>query len=156
MVIYGACNVLSLSFDLLQTTRQHTWRGRLYTVRVASGNLPGSLGRAVWLECCCHLTWVKLVLSTCKSKIKNFPPCKNNVSCLCRLASVPRSVICMRFTFVKLLGLGVDFTFANNKNKNKNPHLIFHRRRGTRGLKFGTQTYLTILSSDMRKNLDNQ
>ena len=53
----------------------------------------------------------------------------------------------MRFTFVKLLGLGVDFTFANNKNKNKNPHLIFHRRRGTRGLTFGTQTYLTIISS---------
>ena len=43
------------------------------------------------------------------------------------------------------LGLGVDFTFANNnnnnknkKNNNKNPHLIFHRREGARGLKFGT------------------
>ena len=44
-----------------------------------------------------------------------------------------------------VLGLGVDFTFPynknNNKNKNnnnknnKNPHLIFHRREGTRGLK---------------------
>ena len=42
------------------------------------------------------------------------------------------------------LGLGVDFTFPNNNknNNNKNnPHLIFHRREGTRGLKFGTQTY---------------
>ena len=42
------------------------------------------------------------------------------------------------------LGLGIDFTFPNNnKNNNKknNPHLIFHRREGTRGLKFGTQTY---------------
>ena len=48
MVIYGASNVLSLPFNLLQTTCQHTWRGRLYMVRVASGNLPGSLGRAVW------------------------------------------------------------------------------------------------------------
>ena len=42
-----------------------------------------------------------------------------------------------------VLGLGVDFTFPynnkNNKNK-KNPHLIFHRREGTRGLKFGKQT----------------
>ena len=43
------------------------------------------------------------------------------------------------------LGLGVDFTFPNNNNKKKkknkkNPHLIFHRREGTRGLKFGTQT----------------
>ena len=44
------------------------------------------------------------------------------------------------------LGLGVDFTFANNNNNNnknknnKNPHLIFNRREGTRGLKFGTQT----------------
>ena len=42
------------------------------------------------------------------------------------------------------LGLGVDFTFPynnNNNNNNKNnPHLIFHRREGTRGLKFGTQT----------------
>ena len=38
------------------------------------------------------------------------------------------------------LGLGVDFTFPNkNNNKNnKNPHLIFHRREGARGLKFGT------------------
>ena len=35
------------------------------------------------------------------------------------------------------LGLGVDFTLANNNN---NPHLIFHRREGTRGLKFSTQT----------------
>ena len=45
-----------------------------------------------------------------------------------------------------VLGLGVDFTFPynnNNKNKNKNnknPHLISHRREGTRGSKFGTQT----------------
>ena len=46
-----------------------------------------------------------------------------------------------------VLGLGVDFTFPynnnnnNNKNnKNKNPHLILHRREGTRGLKFGKQT----------------
>ena len=40
------------------------------------------------------------------------------------------------------LGLGVDFTFANNNNNNKNnnPHQIFHRREGTRGLKFGAQT----------------
>ena len=44
------------------------------------------------------------------------------------------------------LGLRGDFTFPNNnkknnKNKNnKNPHLIFHRREGTRGLIFGTQT----------------
>ena len=43
------------------------------------------------------------------------------------------------------LGLGVDFTFPNNinnnkKNKKKSPHLIFHRREGTRGLKFSTQT----------------
>ena len=44
------------------------------------------------------------------------------------------------------LGLGVDFTFPNNNNNNNNkkneksPHLIFHRREGTRGLKFGTQT----------------
>ena len=47
-------------------------------------------------------------------------------------------------------GLGVDFTFPNNKNNNNkknNSHLIFHRREGTRGLKFGTQTYLTIISS---------
>ena len=54
-------------------------------------------------------------------------------------------------------GLGVDFTFPNNDNKNKNnkkknkkknknPHLIFHRREGTRGLKFGTQIKLTIIS----------
>ena len=53
----------------------------------------------------------------------------------------------MYFLFVKLLGLGVDFTFPNNKNnnknKNKNPHLIFHRREDTRGLKFGKQTLLT-------------
>ena len=38
-------------------------------------------------------------------------------------------------------GLGVDSTFPNNKNKkknNNNPHLIFYRREGTRGLKFGT------------------
>ena len=42
-----------------------------------------------------------------------------------------------------VLGLGVDFTFPYNKkkkkkkkkNKNKNPHLIFHRREDTRGLK---------------------
>ena len=46
------------------------------------------------------------------------------------------------------LGLGVDFTFPyNNNNKkennnnNNNPHLIFHRREGTWGLKFCTQTY---------------
>ena len=40
------------------------------------------------------------------------------------------------------LGLGVDFTFPNNNNKKKNnPHLIFQRKEGTRGLKFGTQTY---------------
>ena len=50
------------------------------------------------------------------------------------------------------LGLGVDFTFPNNnENKNnknnKNPHLIFHRSEGTRGLIFGTQTKLTIISS---------
>ena len=41
------------------------------------------------------------------------------------------------------LGLGVDFTFPNNNNNNnnnKNPHLVFHRREGARGLKFGTQT----------------
>ena len=41
------------------------------------------------------------------------------------------------------LGLGVDFTLANNNknnNNNNNPHLIFHRRKGTRGLKFSTQT----------------
>ena len=41
------------------------------------------------------------------------------------------------------LGLGVDFIFPNNKNTNKNsknPNLIFHRREGTRGLIFGTQT----------------
>ena len=49
-----------------------------------------------------------------------------------------------------VLGLGVDFTFPynknkknknkknkNKKNKNKNPHLIFHKREDTRGLKFG-------------------
>ena len=43
-----------------------------------------------------------------------------------------------------VLGLGVDFTFPYNNNKNnknkKNPHLIFHRREGTRGLKFVKQT----------------
>ena len=46
------------------------------------------------------------------------------------------------------LGLGVDFTFPNNNNNNnnnknnkkKNPNLIFHRREGTRGMKFGIQT----------------
>ena len=45
------------------------------------------------------------------------------------------------------LGLGVDITFASNKNKNKkknnnnkNPYLILHRREGTKGLEFGTQT----------------
>ena len=27
----------------------------------------------------------------------------------------------------------------NKNNKNKNPHLNFHRREGTRSLKFGTQ-----------------
>ena len=51
------------------------------------------------------------------------------------------------------LGLGVDFTFPNNnkkkKNNNKNPNLIFHRGEGTRGLKIGTQTYLTIISSGL-------
>ena len=35
----------------------------------------------------------------------------------------------------------------NKKNKNKNPHLIFHRREDTRGLKFGKQTLLTMISS---------
>ena len=41
------------------------------------------------------------------------------------------------------LGQGVNITFPNNNNdkkNNKNPHLIFHRRKGARGLKFGTQT----------------
>ena len=43
------------------------------------------------------------------------------------------------------LGLGVDFTFPNNNNnnnnnKNNNPHLIFHKREVTRGLKFDTKT----------------
>ena len=55
---------------------------------------------------------------------------------------------CLRNSFGKycqtpnlVLGLGVDFTFPynkknkKNKNKNKNPHLIFHRREDTRGLK---------------------
>ena len=48
------------------------------------------------------------------------------------------------------LGLGVDFTFPNNKkNNNNNPHLIFHRREGTRGLKFGTQTYWIQVFKDL-------
>ena len=52
--------------------------------------------------------------------------------------SVSRHVDCFCQTPVLGLGLGVDITFPNNKNKN--PHLIFHRREGARGLKFGTQT----------------
>ena len=51
------------------------------------------------------------------------------------------------------LGLGVGFSFPNNnKNKNKNnmnknPHIIFHRREGTRGMKFDTQIKLSTISS---------
>ena len=50
------------------------------------------------------------------------------------------------------LGLGVDFTFPNNNNNNNNknnPHLIFQRREGTRGLKFGTQTYGNLGFKDL-------
>ena len=39
-----------------------------------------------------------------------------------------------------VLGLGVDFTFPYNNNNNNDPHLIFHIREGTRGLRFGTQS----------------
>ena len=41
-----------------------------------------------------------------------------------------------------VLGLGVDFTFANNNNNNNNnndPHLNFLRRDGTMGMKFSTK-----------------
>ena len=44
-------------------------------------------------------------------------------------------------------GLGVDFTLANNNKNNKNnnnkknPHPNFPGWNGTRGLKFGKQTY---------------
>ena len=51
------------------------------------------------------------------------------------------------------LSLGVDFTFSEDQKNHKNPHLIFLRREGTRGVKFGTQTYLTIISSGYKKKL---
>ena len=37
--------------------------------------------------------------------------------------------------------------YATTTTTNKNPHLTFHRWKGTRGLKFSTQTKLTIISS---------
>ena len=50
-----------------------------------------------------------------------------------------------------LVLLGADFTFPNNKNNNNNnknnSHLVFHGREGTRGMKFVTHTYLTMISS---------
>ena len=37
------CNLSHFLLNLLQTTCESTWRGRQHMVRVATGNLPGSL-----------------------------------------------------------------------------------------------------------------